>query len=204
MAVLFPGVYMRWRAPLCLLSHVAHKLAQSAVTLLPPVGTIFSPTYNPTVALLESSSLAQVHMLSFGMRLHFGAHLAAMLTHLGLAVAANDAICAAGFPSMPGGGAVRGPGPHLRSRTRCGCRPVPCLPRTCTAGLPAAQPCLPATQACSLSSFAPPRCCPGHAGGACNVLMVLWQVLACFALPCTLVYVSERRSRRIFLETVSD
>lgn len=32
-------------------------------------------TYNPTVALLESSSLTQIAMLSFGMRLRFTTHL---------------------------------------------------------------------------------------------------------------------------------
>ena len=31
-------------------------------------------------------------------------------------------------------------------------------------------------------------------------MLVLWQALTCFALPCAFVYVSERRSRRIFLE----
>lgn len=196
-AVLFPGVYVRWRAPLCLLSHVAHKLAQSAVTLLPPVGTIFSPTYNPTVALLESSSLAQVHMLSFGMRLHFGAHLLALLIHLALAVAANDAICAAGFPFLPGGWRRPSQAPGPRATTGAG-------------GLTEAQPRFPAAQPAPGSALtgrrlaAPlvaPLCC---AGGACRALMALWQALACGALPCALVYVLERRSRRIFLETVSD
>ncbi|KAL4432422.1 hypothetical protein ABPG77_001721 [Micractinium sp. CCAP 211/92] len=141
-AVLFPGTYIKWREPLCVWSHVAHKLAQTAVTLLPPVGTIFSPSYNPTVALLESSSLAQIHMLSFGMKLRFGTHLAVDLFHLAAAMVANGQVCAKGFPLLP--------------------------------------------------------------GAACNALMVVWQALACFALPSALVYASEKRSRRIFLETVSD
>lgn len=45
---------------------------------------------------------------------------------------------------------------------------------------------------------------PLPAGAACNALMVVWQALACFVLPSALVYASEKRSRRIFLETVSD
>lgn len=49
-----------------------------------------------------------------------------------------------------------------------------------------------------------PICCAPAAGAACNALMVVWQALACFALPSALVYASEKRSRRIFLETVSD
>lgn len=55
------------------------------------------------MALLESSSLAQIHMLSFGMKLRFGAHLAVDLFHLAAAMAANDQVCAAGFPFLPGG-----------------------------------------------------------------------------------------------------
>ena len=102
MAVLFPSAYIRWREPLCMWSHLVHKLAQTAVTLVPPVGTIFSPTYNPTVALLESSSLAQIHMLSFGMKQRFGTHLAVGAFHFATAVAANEQICAAGFPFIPG------------------------------------------------------------------------------------------------------
>lgn len=102
MAVLFPATYIKWREPLCVWSHVLHKLAQTAVTLVPPMGTIFSRSYNPTVALLESSSLAQIHMLSFGLKLRFGTHLLVDLFHFAAAVAANDQICAAGFPFVPG------------------------------------------------------------------------------------------------------
>lgn len=203
LAVLFPSTYGRWREPLAVWSHLIHKLAQTAVTLMPPVGTIFSgalarsgrsaaccsalvfallaaaprpalaassrrplsptralllllprpalaaplpiptaATYNPTVALLESSSLAQVHMLSFGMKLRFSTHVAVNLFHFAAAVATNDQICAAGFPFLP--------------------------------------------------------------GGACNALMFVWQALACFVLPCALVCTSEKRSRRIFLETIAD
>lgn len=48
--MLFPATYIKWREPLCVWCHVVHKLAQTAVTLVPPVGTIFSPSYNPTGA----------------------------------------------------------------------------------------------------------------------------------------------------------
>ena len=41
----------------------------------PPAAFVSAATYNPTVALLESSSLAQIAMLSFGMRLRFTTHL---------------------------------------------------------------------------------------------------------------------------------
>ena len=59
-------MYTRWREPLCVWSHVAHKLAQTAVTLVAPVGTIFAASYSPTVALLESSSLAQARVRGWG------------------------------------------------------------------------------------------------------------------------------------------
>lgn len=100
-AVLFPAGYARWREPLCVLVHVAHKLAQAAVTLLPPVGTVFSPHYNPAVALLESSSMAQIHMLAFGVRLRLGVHVAVNAFHATAAVLANKAVCAAGLPFVP-------------------------------------------------------------------------------------------------------
>jgi hypothetical protein len=43
-----------------------------------------------------------------------------------------------------------------------------------------------------------------HAGGLCHAGLLAFQLGACFVLPCTLVYLTERRSRRIFLETVVD
>ncbi|PRW58718.1 copper responsive regulator 1 isoform A [Chlorella sorokiniana] len=142
LAALWPATYCQWREPLCVLSHIVHKLAQVAVTLAPRIGTVYSATYNPTVALLESSSLAQIAMLSFGMRLRFTTHLLVSAFHFAASAAANDQVCAAGFPFLP--------------------------------------------------------------GGACTALMLSWQALACFAVPCTLLYASEKRSRRIFLQTVSD
>lgn len=142
LAALWPSTYCNWREALCVLSHIVHKLAQVAVTLAPRIGTVYSASYNPTVALLESSSLAQIAMLSFGMRLRFTSHLLVSAFHFAASAAANDQVCAAGFPFLP--------------------------------------------------------------GGACTALMLSWQALACFAVPCTLLYASEKRSRRIFLQTVSD
>ncbi|KAL4859578.1 Teosinte glume architecture 1 [Chlorella vulgaris] len=142
MAVLFPRTYIRWREQLCMLSHISHKAAHAAVTLVPPVGTIFSASYNPSVALLESSSLAQIYMLSFGLKLRFGTHLIAGCFHFLASLAANEAVCAAGFPFL--------------------------------------------------------------SGGACKLLLMVWQALACFALPCALVYASEKRSRRIFTQVMAD
>ncbi len=42
LAALWPATYCKWREPLCVLSHIAHKLAQVAVTLAPRVGTVYS------------------------------------------------------------------------------------------------------------------------------------------------------------------
>lgn len=52
--------FRRHIPPQALASHVAHKLAQLLVTVLPPAGAVFASAFNPTVALLESSGLAQV------------------------------------------------------------------------------------------------------------------------------------------------
>ncbi len=45
-AVLSP-VYLRHRETIAATSHVVHKLVQSLVTVVPPLGTIYSPTYSP-------------------------------------------------------------------------------------------------------------------------------------------------------------
>lgn len=58
------------RGALCTHPDVPHILLSS-----PPTASASAATYNPTVALLESSSLAQIAMLSFGMRLRFTTHL---------------------------------------------------------------------------------------------------------------------------------
>lgn len=50
MACLFPSTYRRYREALCILSHMVHKVVQLLVTVTPPVGTIYSSTYNTTGA----------------------------------------------------------------------------------------------------------------------------------------------------------
>ncbi|GAB4817777.1 hypothetical protein N2152v2_004823 [Parachlorella kessleri] len=141
-ACLFPSTYRQYRELLCLLSHALHKLVQLLVTATPPVGTLYSPTFNSTVAVLESSSFAQIMMLSFGVKMRFAFHVFVNLFHLGVSAAINDRICSSAWPHVPGG--------------------------LCYAGL------------------------------------LAFQFGACFLLPCTLVYLTERRSRRLFLETVVD
>lgn len=131
MAVLFPRTYIRWREQLCMLSHISHKAAHAAVTLVPPVGTIFSASYNPSVALLESSSLAQIYMLSFGLKLRFGTHLIAGCFHFLASLAANEAVCAAGFPFLPGGCACVARGCWLLVVLA----PLPTLPAAAAAAL---------------------------------------------------------------------
>ena len=71
---------------------------------LPPCALPYpaAATFTPAVALLESSSLAQVAMLSFGVKLRFSYHLALNAFHFATALAANSHICAAGFPQFPG------------------------------------------------------------------------------------------------------
>lgn len=140
-AVMRPSAYARRRQGLALASHLAHKAAQLLVTVTPPAGAVFAPTFNPTVAVLESSGLAQVAMLSFGLKLRFTVHLAAAAVHLLAAWAATPSICRVAFPG---------------------------------AGL-----------------------------ASCTACMGIYQALAVAALPCTLVYLSERRSRRVFLETTA-
>lgn len=138
--MLYPSSYSRRRQVLCLGSHVVHKVAQLVMTVLPPMGTVFSPTYNPTVAILESSGFAQVQMLSFGVKLRFKVHLAAIAFHLASALFANGSICTGAFPGAP----------------------------VCT----------------------------------CAAWMGVWQLAACAVVPSVLVYLAEKRSRRVFLESV--
>jgi hypothetical protein len=190
MAVLFPSAYIRWREPLCVWSHLVHKLAQTAVTLVPPVGTIFSPTYNPTVALLESSSLAQIHMLSFGMKLRFGTHLAAGAFHFATAVAANEQICAAGFPFIPGAGSAAG---RSRGRGSSTSRGSSSRGRRNASGLRRAAISSPGAALRRIlcpDAARDPCALPLAAGAACNALMTVWQAVACYGLPCALVYAS--------------
>jgi hypothetical protein len=134
-----PRSYIARREWLCIISLFVHKLGQMAVTAMPGTGTIYSPTYNTTVALLESSSFAQIAMLSFGAKARVAYHLPALLAMLPLSATINGAICKAAFGNID--------------------------PLMCASG------------------------------------MFVFQALACCALPAAAVYVSERRSRRIFLQT---
>ena len=54
----------------------------------------------------SSYSMPQIHMLAFGMKLRLGCHLAVGLFHFATAAAANDQVCAAGFPFIPGAPAL--------------------------------------------------------------------------------------------------
>lgn len=139
LAVLRPKAYISRREWLCVASLLIHKLGQMVVTAMPGVGTIYSPTYNTTVALLESSSFAQIAMLSFGAKGRFAYFLPALTAMLPLSATINGSICAAAFPGV-------------------------------------------STAACGAGMFA-------------------FQVVACCALPAAAVYLSEQRSRRIFLRT---
>ena len=139
MAVTRPEMYIARREWLCIISLFVHKLGQMAVTSMPGTGTIYSPTYNTTVALLESSSFAQIAMLSFGAKARVAYHLPALLAMLPLSATINRDICKAAFGSVD-------------------------------------------SVMCASGMFA-------------------FQIVACCALPAAAVYMSERRSRRIFLQT---
>lgn len=134
-----PSLYVRYREPLCLFSMLIHKVAQMMVTVWPGVGTIYSSTYNPMVALLESSSFSQVLMLSVGVKVRFSYHLPTLLVMLLLSSSMNRSICQSAFPSIP-------------------------------------------VADCSIGMFA-------------------FQAVACFAMPCALVYFLELRSRRLFVQS---
>lgn len=139
LAVLRPKAYVSRREWLCVASLLIHKVGQMMVTAMPGVGTIYSPTYNTTVALLESSSFAQIAMLSFGAKGRFAYFLPALVAMLPLSATINGTICRAAFP--------------------------------------------------------------GASVAACGAGMFAFQVVACCALPAAAVYLSEQRSRRIFLRT---
>ena len=139
LATLRPKTYVSRREWLCVASLMIHKLAQMMVTALPGVGTIYSPTYNTTVALLESSSFAQIAMLSFGARGRFAYFLPTLMAMLPLSATINGSICRAAFP--------------------------------------------------------------GASTAMCGVGMFAFQVAACCALPAAAAYMSEQRSRKIFLRT---
>ena len=229
-AALRPAGYVRRREGLALAYHAAHKLVQLLVTVLPPAGAVYSPTFNPTVALVESSGLAQargarrggagggggapaaaavaaaaacgvprpapprpapprptpprvpasslqVAMLSFGLKLRFSAHLLAATLHLLAAWAAAPAICSGAFPGV--------------------------VPLACTAGLGLFQVrgCCAASAARDGGGLERPHATAPQVGMLTHITRSSPQAVAVCALPCALVYCSERRSRRVFLET---
>lgn len=104
------------------------------------------------VAVLESSSFAQVMMLSFGVKMRFAFHVFVNLFHLAVSAVVNDRICDAAWPRIPGAGVGVGgweavlPG-GARALATClpvagwapacpACAAVPCTLR-CVAYLPA-------------------------------------------------------------------
>lgn len=101
-SIFTPSFYVKNREKLCVLSHVMHKLGQVASTISPGVGTIYSPSYNPTVAILESTSFAQIAMLTFGAKMRFVVHLPVSIFHLLVALAIDGFICRAAFPDING------------------------------------------------------------------------------------------------------
>lgn len=56
------------------------------------------------MAVLESSSFAQVMMLSFGVKMRFAFHVFVNLFHLAVSAVVNDRICDAAWPRIPGTG----------------------------------------------------------------------------------------------------
>ena len=92
--------YVQHREWLCVLSLLVHKLAQMMVTALPGVGIIYLPSYTTVTALLESSSLAQVAMLSFGAKARLRFHLPTLIVMLAMSASVNTDICGAAFSSF--------------------------------------------------------------------------------------------------------
>ena len=133
-----PRRYALVREPLCIISHVAHKVAQAVVSVAPVVGTVYSSHYTPLIALVEGSSFASIVMLSFGANLRFPVHVLVNVFHFVVATLIDRHICIAAFTGM--------------------------------------------------------------SENVCIRLMIIFQSVFCFALPCALVYLRERQSRRLFLE----
>lgn len=99
-SIFMPSFYVKNREKLCALSHVLHKLGQVASTVSPGVGTIYSPSYNAMVAIIESTSFAQIAMLTFGAKMRFAVHLPINVFHLVVALAVDGFICNAAFPDI--------------------------------------------------------------------------------------------------------
>ena len=71
-----------------------------AVSLVPAAGTLYRPGYTRTAALLDASSVAQIWLLSYGLRLPAGVHVWVNLVQLLLALAADPAVCSTVFPGQ--------------------------------------------------------------------------------------------------------
>lgn len=146
-------VYLRWRCGRCgsrwifatfhfvscrecivASSHLVHKVVQVLVTVAPIHGTVYSPNFTPTVALLESSGFAAILMLSFGLRLCFSTQVIVGAVVLLLCTICNPPVCRAVFPNVS----------------------------WCIGGITIAQ------------------------------------LVACYVLPCAMVYALERRTRHAF------
>ena len=97
-AIFKPETYVKYREILCILSLLLHKVCQLVVSGMPEVGTIYLPSYSVTIALLESSSFAQVAMLTFGARSRFKLFLPTLSVVLALSTSLNKAICSSAFP----------------------------------------------------------------------------------------------------------
>lgn len=118
-------------------SHLVHKCIQVLVTVTPVYGTVYSPSYSQTVAIMESSGFAAVMMLSFGLRMRFRRQVVVGFLVLLLCIMVNPSVCNAVFtPSM-----------------------------------------------------------------WCTASMGVFQSVACYLLPCAMVYALERNNRRAFEST---
>lgn len=94
-----PAAYVNNREPLCITSHIIHKVVQVIVSTTPGSGTMYSLGYNAVVALVETSGFAQVWMLTFGMRVRLWQHLLINLFDVLMAVVLEDhLICGVAFP----------------------------------------------------------------------------------------------------------
>lgn len=86
-------------------------LGHYALALLCSLGCALTPAPAPSlaapspaaVAVLESSSFAQIMMLSFGVKMRFAFHVFVNLFHLAISSAVNERLCTVSWPGMPGG-----------------------------------------------------------------------------------------------------
>ena len=101
LAVFRTNKYVTLREKLCVASLLLHKCVQLIVSATPGVGTIHSTTFSPTIALLETSSFAQVAMLSVGARPRLKLFLPTLGLMLAFSSLLTGSICSAAFPATP-------------------------------------------------------------------------------------------------------